>query len=216
MEYAPSPWRQLARSALDLVLPKRLFVTRGLRRSNSVFLTFDDGPHPEHTPRVLDALAEIDAKATFFVIGREAEKHPDLVKRIASEGHSIGDHTWTHSDVRTLSASAFRDELKRSTELLAELTGKPVRLFRPPFGKIGAGHLLTLIRGGHTVVLWNTDPRDYSCQTAEEVQSNLSAWRMQAGDIVLLHDSVRHAAESASWIAGRKQSQNAGLSLRAL
>ena len=96
--------RQTIRSGLSLVLPPRLPHTRGPRHSKSVCLTFDDGPHPEHTPRLLDRLAELNVPATFFLIGQEAEKYPDIVRRLVAEGHAIGNHTYSHPVRETLSA----------------------------------------------------------------------------------------------------------------
>src|SRR5262245_55440479 len=95
-----SALRQLAREALGLLLPKHRFALRGRRCDGAIHWTFDDGPHPEHTPRVLDVLAESGASATFFVVGQQAEKYPELVRRIVHEGHAIGNHTWSHCDPR--------------------------------------------------------------------------------------------------------------------
>lgn len=182
------------------------------RASRAVFLTLDDGPHPEHTPRVLDRLAEANVRATFFVIGREAEKHPEIVHRMIAEGHSIGDHTWSHQDIRTLPKTQFLDELRRSSELLSSITGSPIRLFRPPYGKLGARQFIMLLRLGYTVTLWNIDTRDYLCRSELDVREQLNGWKMRSGDIVLLHDCMEHAPASIEWIIRQARLEAAHLS----
>src|SRR5262249_55671830 len=89
--------RQHMRGVMAAVLPHRLFLVRGKPRTNSVSLTFDDGPHPEHTPRLLDLLKKHEIKATFFVVGRQAERYPDLVRRMADEGHDVANHSFFHA-----------------------------------------------------------------------------------------------------------------------
>lgn len=208
--------RQLIRKVLGVVLPKRLFLLRASALSDSIYLTLDDGPHAEHTPRVLDALAHAGAKGTFFVIGREAEQHPEIVRRMVAEGHSVGDHTWSHSDIRTLSSAALADELRRSSELLEDLTGQRTRLFRPPHGKLGVRDFWALLRRRYTIALWNIDPKDYACRSAEEVQEKLDSWRCKAGDIVLLHDNHAHTPASVAWIIGRARAAMPQLTFKAL
>src|SRR5690606_35220120 len=115
--------RQVIRSAMTAALPRRRFIVRGPRSAQQVALTFDEGPHPEHTPRLLDELARHDIKATFFVVGREAERHPGIVERAAREGHAIGHHSWTHSEPSETPAPRLLDEVRRSIELLQSITG---------------------------------------------------------------------------------------------
>lgn len=199
----PNFIRQGARRLLSTLLPRRAFLTKGKPQSGAIFITFDDGPHPDYTPRLLDVLAETGAQATFFVVGAEAEKYPDIVRRMAAEGHSVGDHTWSHTDIRKLAKSNFLDELRRSSDLLSELTGQPKRLFRPPHGKLGVSQFLTLLRHGYTIALWNVDSRDYACESHIEVQGKLSHWQVQVGDILLLHDRLDHVHRSTAWVVER-------------
>lgn len=195
MTESPNPLRQAVRWALGTVLPRRRFLVRGPRSSQAICLTFDDGPHPEHTPRLLDALAAAAAPATFFVIGERAKHHPDLVRRIVADGHDLGHHSFTHGEPSQTSSHELLDEVRRTRALLADLTGVVPRLFRPPHGKVTAGKLLALLREGETVVLWNVDPKDFQAGSAQEVESRLAAHALQGGDVVLLHDTSPHAAE---------------------
>lgn len=213
--------RQAARLALATALPRRRLLVRGPRRGSAaaaaregqhppaefkrpeIALTFDDGPHPEHTPRVLDALAAHGLRATFFVIGEQAEQHPGLVRRIALEGHTLGNHTWTHSEPAQTSTHDFLEEIRRTGQLLADLTGRPCDLVRPPKGKVTAGKLLGLWRSRQTVVLWNVDPRDYRMRSQEEMTAWLDRQAWSQGDVVLLHDNRPLAALAAAQTGSR-------------
>ena len=105
-------------------LPRTLFMVSGPRDSNSVCLTFDDGPHPEHTVRVLDVLRRESVPATFFVIGERAEKCPDVVRCIVQEGHTLGHQTFFHTDPAQTSASQLLAEVRRTTATLSRIVGK--------------------------------------------------------------------------------------------
>jgi peptidoglycan/xylan/chitin deacetylase (PgdA/CDA1 family) len=158
-------------------------------------LTFDDGPHPEHTPALLDVLKKEEVGATFFLLGDRARRFPGLVRRIAAEGHLIGHHSYSHSEPRQTSARQLLDEVNRTQELLTTLVGGPSPWFRPPKGKLTAAKLLRLWRAGQTVVLWNVDPKDYSCRSPLEVRAWFNRRPLGGGDVVLLHDSLPYAAE---------------------
>jgi peptidoglycan/xylan/chitin deacetylase (PgdA/CDA1 family)/glycosyltransferase involved in cell wall biosynthesis len=203
-----SPLRQLLRSALTL-LPRRMFLVRGPAAGNRIALTFDDGPHPEHTPRLLDVLRQHNIVATFFVVGSRAESHPDIVRRIVAEGHALGNHTFTHANPRSLSARAFLDEVHRTNDLLTSLVGRGTRLVRPPHGKAAAGKLWRLWRARQSVVLWNVDPKDFAASSADEVRGYFQARPLHAGDVILMHDTWPYAAEVLPYLAG--SARQAGL-----
>lgn len=187
--------RQIVRRAME-ILPNRLFVTHGSRGDNKVYLTFDDGPHPEHTPRLLDELARLGIKATFFVVGRQVLRHPELVRRMAAEGHTVANHTFLHSDLRLMTAgeTVFGAEALRKD--LRALLGQDIWLYRPPRGKIRPAQALALWRAGYTIVLWSADARDWACQGAEQVRAWATEYPLRGGDIVLMHDRLPYAAEA--------------------
>jgi peptidoglycan/xylan/chitin deacetylase (PgdA/CDA1 family) len=187
--------RQLVRAALATALPRRLFLVRGPAHSGAVCLTFDDGPHPEHTVRLLDALRDRGIPATFFVIGQEAERHPDLVRRMVAEGHAVGHHSFTHSEPDQTSAKQLAEEVRATGELFAALLGRTSALFRPPKGMVTAGKLWRLWGARQTVVLWDTDPKDYARGSAAEVREWLRQHPLRGGNVVLLHDNHPYAAE---------------------
>lgn len=186
--------RQGLRTALAAALPRQRFMTQGPQQAPDVALSFDDGPHPEHTPRLLDRLATLDIKASFFVVGREAERHPDIVARAAREGHAIGHHSWSHSEPALTSARQLAEEVERSVTLLAGITGRRSDRFRPPKGALTAAKCVSLWRRGQRIVLWSADPRDYSVTDAGELAGWAGRYHPSNGEIVLLHDVHPHAA----------------------
>lgn len=193
-----SALRQFLKSALTAALPQSRLLTHGPRGSTSdsieIALTFDDGPHPDHTPRLLNVLAATGVRGTFFVIGERAAQHPELIRRIADEGHELGNHTWSHSEPAQTSASEFLAEVARTRRLLHDLTGRDCRLMRPPKGALSAGKALGLWRQQQTIALWNIDPKDFLMSDDAAMINWLKGYRPQSGDIVLFHDNHPHAA----------------------
>lgn len=149
-----------------------------------VFLTFDDGPDPEATPRVLDTLAKAGAKATFFLIGEKAERHPALVERLRTEGHAIGNHTWRHEDAwRTP-----RREWLRSVQRGQEITGSD--LFRPPYGHLTPG-LVSALHPQHRIVQWEVLAGDFDPRMDPPRMARRVVRRTRPGSIVVFHDTAR-------------------------
>jgi peptidoglycan/xylan/chitin deacetylase (PgdA/CDA1 family) len=152
-----------------------------------VALTFDDGPDPRFTPALLDLLADLAVPATFFLVGRSAERHPALVARMLREGHAVGSHSWSHPDPRGESFAGLLREYRRGRRAVEAAAGVPVPLFRPPMGDVGppsaAAAALSRVRSW----LWTRDPRDWTpgCSTADILEALRD---LRAGDVVLLHD----------------------------
>jgi peptidoglycan/xylan/chitin deacetylase (PgdA/CDA1 family) len=188
-----NPVRQAVKRALDGALPRSAFLARGPRHDGAVALTFDDGPDPERTPRLLDRLRELDVRATFFVIGAHAEDHPDLLRRMRDEGHAIGHHSWFHGEPAQTSAATLLRETRRLDRLLSVAVGARSRLVRPPKGHLSPAKLAGLWAAGKAVVLWNVDPADYACAGPSEVRRRFTSRPVRAGDVVLLHDTHPHA-----------------------
>jgi peptidoglycan/xylan/chitin deacetylase (PgdA/CDA1 family) len=188
-----SHFRQGLKRLLTACLPPERWLVRGrcVRGIDgpAISLTFDDGPHPEFTPRVLDRLQMFGWKGTFFVIGERARKNPDLVRRIIAEGHELGNHTFTHGEPAQTSAASFREEIEATRRLLEQIAGKPVWLTRPPKGELTWPKLRGLWQDRQTVALWNVDPKDYRPDCATEVRTWAAAYAPRHGDIVLLHDA---------------------------
>jgi peptidoglycan/xylan/chitin deacetylase (PgdA/CDA1 family) len=158
-----------------------------------IALTYDDGPDPERTPGVLDALAESGAAATFFVLVDRAEQHPDLIRRIAADGHEIGLHGEDHTRLTTLPAWQALRRIRRGKCRLEELTGQPVKLFRPAYGAQTLVQAVGTRASGLEVVLWTAWARDWEeALTADVAARAFSA--LHTGGFLLLHDSMGDAS----------------------
>jgi peptidoglycan/xylan/chitin deacetylase (PgdA/CDA1 family) len=174
------------------VFPPRQLVDMpdgGRRRGDRVALTFDDGPHPDFTPALLDVLKRHGALATFFMCGVAIRRFPDVVKRVASEGHTIGGHSWTHRRLTKIEPHEFAQELDATHELIEALTGSPVRLFRPPYGDYNKLVLEELTERALTPALWTYHASDWTAQSERALSGRLIG-SLRPGAIVLLHDSA--------------------------
>ncbi len=206
--------RQAVKITCSTLLPPTMFLTRGPkggRRSGGqpvcceVALTFDDGPEPDTTPGLLEQLEKQGIRATFFLIGEKAVRHRDIVESIVAAGHQLGNHTYFHSEPAETSTVRFLDEVRRTRDLLEEISGSPCTLVRPPKGVLTVSKQLALWREGMTVVLWNADPRDYRMRSIQEAQAWVTAYRPRMGDVVLLHDNHPWAGHIAAGMAAGRQ-----------
>jgi len=161
-------------------------------RRRVVALTYDDGPDPETTPGVLDALADAGATATFFVLADSAEAHPELLRRIVAEGHEIGLHGEDHTRLTTLPARAALARIRRGRRRLAEVLGRPVTLYRPTYGAQGLAQAAGTRASGLDVVLWTAWARDWEAGTAADVARRALA-AVHPGAFLLLHDATGDA-----------------------
>ncbi len=153
-----------------------------------VAMTFDDGPHPSNTPRLLDMLKQRNIKATFFVVGTNSQAYPQILRRMIAEGHEIANHTWTHANITTLSTDALRRELRDSADAITKATGVTPTLFRPPYGATTA-NIKALIKSefGYPSIIWSVDPEDWKRPGVQVVADRLVAGA-RPGGILLAHD----------------------------
>jgi peptidoglycan/xylan/chitin deacetylase (PgdA/CDA1 family) len=153
-----------------------------------VAMTFDDGPHPKLTPRLLDVLKERNIKATFFVLGKCVAEYPDIAKRIVDEGHEIANHSWNHPQLTKLSPSAFDSEISQTNAAIEKATGvRPVTM-RPPYGAINAALTKRLNEEyGLSVILWSVDPLDWKIRKSDHVSGHIIK-NAAPGAIILAHD----------------------------
>lgn len=162
--------------------------SKGPSDSPRVALTFDDGPDPEFTPRILDILLRCGVKASFFVIGSNVRRWPGVVRRAEAEGHLIANHSFDHSRLGMFrSGSYWEDQLRRTGEALEDTIGHRSRLFRPPMGFKQPWITAAAARGGYRTITWTRRARDGRPITPEQILKRL-ATTTRGGDILLLHD----------------------------
>lgn len=177
--------------------PKRIWAFP--RSKKNIYLTFDDGPHEEITPWVLDQLKSFDAKATFFCVGENVRKNPEIFKLISKEKHSIGNHTYNHIDGSNINSSFyFQNTLKTQKEfetilpkekLISKRIGK--HLFRPPYGKIKREQAKNIENSGFKIVMWDVISYDFDPEVSPEQCLDNVLKSIKNGSIVVMHDSIK-------------------------
>jgi peptidoglycan/xylan/chitin deacetylase (PgdA/CDA1 family) len=163
-------------------------VRRGPRGSRRVALTFDDGPDPEWTPRVLALLAERGVRGSFFLVGARAARAPHVVRRIVADGHEVGNHGWAHRSLWLCGPRRTGVEIGRCQAVLTDLTGRAPALFRPPWGMVNAATLPALRRHGLTCVFWTVQPEGLR-PASPALQARRTLGRARPGAILDLHDA---------------------------
>jgi peptidoglycan/xylan/chitin deacetylase (PgdA/CDA1 family) len=161
-------------------------VSGGNETRQAVALTFDDGPSRFNTPRLLDLLAEHEARATFFVVGESIDGNEDILQRLVALGHEVGNHTFTHPHTHALTRDQLRHELDRTNEAISA-SSSDVLFVRPPFGKDRRRTVSVAAELGQQVVLWSIDSGDSRGRTAEEIVAHVTR-QARPGAIILFHD----------------------------
>lgn len=180
---------------------QRDIIRHGPHHFNFVALTFDDGPDPDFTPQILDTLKEKNVLATFFLIGKNVEKYPELTRRIIEEGHIIGSHTYSHRSLVPLTAKSTRYEILQSQRAIEEVTGIRPTLFRPPRGVYSAYARQWLKEERYTLVLWDLTAMDWAELAPGRIVANVVK-KAKPGSVILLHDS----GDLISYKGGDRQS----------
>lgn len=171
------------------ITPRKNYTYKSFEVEGSyVALTFDDGPNPETTPKLLAILRERGVKATFFVLGNMVAKHPEVLKMISDEGHEIGSHSWSHPQLTRISQASVDKELGNTSEAIFQVTGKKPIYLRPPYGSMKPS-LRTYIEDKYalTTVNWSVDPNDWRDRDTEKVYNAIMG-QVKPGAIVLSHD----------------------------
>jgi peptidoglycan-N-acetylglucosamine deacetylase len=158
---------------------------------NKVYLTFDDGPTPEITTWVLNQLKEYNAKATFFCIGENIQKHPEIFQSILQNGHSVGNHTFNHLNGWKTKSSDYIENVRLCKEAIRQQTTDNPKLFRPPYGKIRKSQASLLLREGYKIIMWDVLSGDFDSGISPEKCLQNVTRNTQSGSIVVFHDSVK-------------------------
>lgn len=168
-----------------------------------IALTFDDGPHPYYTQQLLDGLKEREVKASFFVTGEHALLHPDIIERMAEEGHLIGNHTYSHMQLNAGNREEFKEELLKTNEIITGITGKEVIYVRPPYGSWDKKFETEI---NMFPVLWSVDPLDWCSDNVACITNNVTA-KVEENDIILMHDYYASSVTAALKIIDELQAR---------
>ena len=178
--------KEIARRVIAPLITKRGPLGR-------IYLTFDDGPHPEGTPRILDTLDALGVKATFFMVGTAIEQNTGLAREVAARGHSIGFHSYEHQHAGAQTLPAALRDLASMRALQEQLSAR-LALYRPPYGELTVLRLLWCFTHGVKVVLWSLDSLDWRSASSEEVVLRVAPQRVRDGDVILFHDDAEVTA----------------------
>lgn len=186
-------------AAVQSILTNRITrETVNLTQENEILgkkiaITFDDGPHPHYTQQLLDGLQERGVKATFFVTGEHAELYPEVIKRMSEEGHLVGNHTYSHLQLKNSNQEEFKLELIKTNEIIMEITGKEVLYVRPPYGTWDKKFETEL---NMFPVLWNIDPLDWCSDNVSCITGKVLG-KVKENDIILMHDNYAASVTAA-------------------
>ncbi len=177
-------------------------------KSNSITLTFDDGPDPELTPKILAVLKQYEAKATFFVIGKKAEKYPELIRQIAEEGHIVGNHSYSHHVlIGFYSRKRLQADIEKCNQIVLDIIGKRPFYFRPPFGVTNPRYADVLKTLGMQSIGWSLRSLDTQAKSKYELIQKILA-EIKKKDIILLHDNQEVTFEALDDIIEHSRSKN--------
>jgi len=202
-QYWQNAKNEVYKSVLELIAQDQSELEKNLKFSKlmhgdttkkQIAITFDDGPHPEFTPKLLDLLDKYNIKATFFLVGEMAEKNPELVRAEVAAGHSIGNHTFHHVNLKKIPESDVATEIKACGEVLENITGKPPHLFRPPGGDYDKSVALVSEALGYKMILWTDDPGDYLNPGDKVIERKILS-RIDNGGIILVHDGIQQTLD---------------------
>lgn len=165
---------------------------KGELNVKNIAITFDDGPDLKYTPQILDILQEKDVKATFFVVGMQVNKYPQVLERIELEGHLIGNHSYYHPSFTKLSSEELAAEIKNTDDKIFEVIGHIPNIVRPPYGAINDEVKQQLHDLDKDVVLWNIDPRDWDGTEVQDMFDNIMSNARDGGNILLHSFGSKH------------------------
>ena len=168
-------------------------LARQFRCEKIIYLTFDDGPNPIHSNRIMDLLAQYDIKVTFFIVGSNVEKHMDTATRMVKEGHVLGNHTYTHKLLPCIPRAEKIQEIQKCQELIESLQNSKNKIFRPPQGLINLADLIYLYRKNYSIMLWSIDSNDY--HLSGDIESRLRELP-KSHYVILFHDDNAFCIDS--------------------
>jgi len=195
---AVGAWSVPALAPLSPRLARALGIPRTIATAGAVAVTFDDGPHPEGTPAMLEVLAANNAKATFFMVGEQVLRSPALAREVVDAGHAVAIHGHRHRNLLRLPPAVIRHDLDRADHVIAHATGEQPKLHRAPYGIYSWPALKAVRDRGWTPFLWSRWGRDWTRHATPHVIAHAAGAGVKEGDVLLLHDADDYCA-SGSW-----------------
>lgn len=184
----------LLKNLVKNLIPGRYLLYKGKGRNREVALTFDDGPHPLYTQTILKTLEKNNVRATFFLRGSMAQRHPELVKAIIDKGHEIGNHTFSHKHIKKMRYGELSREFEQANRTIQNITKTSPRFLRPPYGELSISLLKYVFFNKMKIVMWSIDSNDSYDKSPTDIRNRLKA--IKGGDIILLHEDYCHTMES--------------------
>jgi len=198
----------LVKSLINRVAPSRFLLHRYSAPGHTLALTFDDGPHPVHTPLLIDVLGKAGVTATFFVQGSEARKYPSLVQDLVAAGHQIGNHGNRHLDCKRVGFGEYIADIEDAQQLLQDTTGTDLpKLFRPPYGSVTPKTFLALNTRGYKYVFWSADSRDSFIREPDKLLQHVKSLPIRSGDVLLFHEDYPHSVNLIGELVNHFQNQ---------
>lgn len=194
-----SSYRLATHPAMKKWQQEKILISQVKTSDRVVALTYDDGPDPVNTPAVLDALKKHHAQATFFVLGKRAVNHPDIIKRINREGHEIGNHGYNHPDYNKYNKQAISDDITKTSDVIRKMTRKNPSLFRPPGGYLSYDMVDICKNNNLTIAYWTyqQDSKDWRNGVQAGQIAGFITKRLQPGQIIVLHDGAPNGLQTA-------------------
>lgn len=177
---------------------EKIIITEAHTDQKILALTFDDGPDPLNTPLILEFLNKHKAKATFFVLGKQAEKYPEIIRHMAAKGHEIGNHSYSHPDFNQENGQSILEQIKKTNQIIYKLTGSKPRFFRPPGGYLSYEMVDLVIKEKMIIGYWSyiQDPKDWQGKKGENIADYIIK-HAKPGQIIILHDGGPNGKETA-------------------
>jgi peptidoglycan-N-acetylglucosamine deacetylase len=188
--------KNIIKLALSYFYPDRFILRRLLNARHGVAITFDDGPHPDNTVKLLRIFKEFGVKATFFVCGSEVEKYPELISAIQKEGHEIGNHAFSHKRIRQIGWNDYSSEIKDTARIIEQKTGKSITLFRPPYGELNLSLVKFVLQNKWLYIGWTVDSDDSFVKDKDKLVEQFAKKTIKPGDIILFHEDYGTTIEA--------------------
>jgi len=192
--------KKLIKSSLMMATSRKYIIWNGKRNSKNIALTFDDGPDPVYTPEVLSILRSFKIKATFFLLGSKISKYPDITNKILENGHDLGNHSYSHRELKSVNKESLVYEMEQANKALKECGNYKTSLFRPPKGEISLSMLRYCMNQKVKIIMWSVDSVDFRAEDSKTIIENVDPDKIKGGDIILFHDKNRYTLEALPFL----------------